>query len=106
MPDTEFLLSLAVMAGITYLLRMIPLVFLKKRIKNRFILSFLHYIPVAVLSVMIIPSVFYASDNLISAAVGFVAAVVLALFEKSLVQVACAACVAVFITELAIKFIF
>lgn len=93
------------MAGVTYLLRMLPIVVLRQKIKNRFILSFLHYIPVAVLSVMIVPSVFYASDSLISALVGFAAALILSFFEKSLIQVACAACAAVLVTEIIIRYI-
>ena len=100
---TDFLPYLIVMAGVTYLLRMVPMVLLKQKIKNRFLLSFLHYIPVAVLSAMIVPAVFYASDSLISAAVGFIVAVLFAYFEKSLVQVAALSCAAVFVTELAMK---
>ena len=49
---------LAVMAGVTYLVRMLPLVLVKKKIQNRFLLSFLYYIPYAVLSVMTIPAIF------------------------------------------------
>lgn len=103
MLSPNFLLCLIVMAGVTYLLRMVPIVFLRQKIKNRFLLSFLHYIPVAVLSVMIFPAVLYASDNIISATVGFLVAVVFAYFEKSLVQVAALSCASVFIAELLMK---
>lgn len=54
----DFLPYLLIMAGVTYLLRMVPLVFLRSKIKNRFVISFLHYIPVAVLSVMVVPASF------------------------------------------------
>lgn len=102
MNNHSFRLYLLVMAGITYLVRMIPLVLVKKKIKNKFILSFLYYIPYAVLSVMTIPAIFYSTSHKISAAAGFVVAAVLSYFEKSLLKVAAFSCVAVFIAELLI----
>ena len=71
----KFLLYLLCMAGVTYLVRMVPLVLCKKKIKNRFLLSFLYYVPIAVLSAMTVPAIFFATDHLLSAAVGFVVAV-------------------------------
>ena len=100
----EFALYLLVMAGVTYLIRMIPLVLFKEKIKNRFVLSFLYYIPYAVLSAMVFPAIFYASGSMISAAVGFVTAVIVALFDKGLVTVASLACISVIITELLLKY--
>ena len=100
MPDLKFFVYLLVTAGVTYLVRSVPLVLMKGKIRNRFILSFLHYIPYAVLSVMTIPAIFYATGDLIPAAIGFVVACVLAYREKSLVQVAAAACCAVLAAQL------
>lgn len=99
----KFILYLLCMAGVTYLVRMVPLVLCKKKIKNRFLLSFLYYVPIAVLSAMTVPAIFFATDHLLSAAVGFVVAVVFALFDKSLFKVAAFSCIAVFITELLLK---
>ncbi|MBQ7036584.1 MAG: AzlD domain-containing protein [Clostridia bacterium] len=99
MPKTPFFIYLLVMAGVTYLVRMVPLVLVKRKIKNRFVLSFLYYIPYAVLSVMTVPAIFSATDNSISAAVGFIAALVGAFFERSLLFVAASACSAVLLTE-------
>jgi branched-subunit amino acid transport protein len=96
----NFFLYLAVMAGVTYLIRMLPLVLIKKKITNRFVLSFLHYIPYAVLSVMTVPAIFYATENPLSAAAGFAVALVLAWRGKSLLQVAAAACGAVLLIQL------
>ena len=67
MDNTKFFIYLAVMAGVTYLVRMIPLVAIKEKIKNKFLLSFLHYIPYTVLSAMTVPGVFYATGNTASA---------------------------------------
>ena len=97
---------LSVMAGVTYLIRMIPLALVKKKIKNRFICSFLYYIPYAVLGVMTIPSIFYSTDSLISAVAGFVTALILAYFEKGLLTVAACSCFTAFIAELVIKYAF
>lgn len=105
MPDSKFFIYLLVMAGVTYLVRMIPMALIKKKIKNKFILSFLHYIPYAVLSVMTVPACFYATDSPITAAVGFIIAVIAALFERNLIQVALLSCAGVLITEIIIKFI-
>ncbi len=100
MNNEKFIVYLLVMAGVTYLVRMIPMVLIKEKIKNNFILSFLHYIPYTVLSVMTVPAAFYATGNTLSAAVGFVIAVIAALFERSLLQVAVLSCVGVLIAEL------
>ena len=98
----QFWIYLLVTAGVTYLVRMLPLVLMKGKIRNRFVLSFLHYIPYAVLSVMTIPAIFYATEDPISAAAGFAVALILAWKEKSLVQVAAAACGAVLLAQLII----
>lgn len=90
------------MAGVTYLVRMLPLVLVKHKIENRFIRSFLYYVPYAVLAVMTVPGIFYSSSYLISAIIGFCVAMILAYFEKGLLPVALCACAAVLITELLI----
>lgn len=95
-----FWLYLAVMAGTTYLIRLIPLQLFKKKMKNRFVLSFLYYVPYAVLSAMIVPAVFYETGSIISASVGFVVAAAVAFFGKSLPVVAACSCVSVFICEI------
>lgn len=94
-----FWLYLAVMAGTTYLIRLIPLQLFKKKMKNRFVLSFLYYVPYAVLSAMIVPAVFYETGSIISASVGFVVAAAVAFFGKSLPVVAACSCLSVFICE-------
>lgn len=105
MENSKFFVYLLVMAGVTYLVRAIPMVLIKEKIKNRFVLSFLHYIPYTVLSAMTVPAIFYATDSPITAAVGFAVAIIAALFERSLVQVAALSCLGVLVTELVMKFI-
>lgn len=105
MNNHSFWLYLLVMAAITYLIRMIPLVLVKKKIENKFVISFLYYIPYAVLSVMTIPAIFYATSYKVSAVVGFVVAVFISYFEESLLKVAAFSCLSVFIAELIIKMV-
>ncbi len=99
----EFLAYLLVIAGTTYLVRMLPLVLCKKKIENRFLLSFLHYVPIAVLSAMTIPAIFYATDSVYTALAGFMGAMVLAYLGQSLVTVAAVSCVCVLAAELISK---
>ena len=80
-----------VMAGVTYLIRMVPIAFFRKKIKSKFFRSFLYYVPYAVLSAMTIPAIFYSTGSYITAAVGTAAAVVLAYFGLTLIVVALAA---------------
>lgn len=91
-----------VMAITTYLVRAIPLLFMRKPIRSRFLRSFLHYVPVACLTAMTFPAILYTTDHIISGAVGLAAAVLLALKNKSLIVVAAAGCCAVFLTDLII----
>lgn len=105
MTNEKFFVYLLVMAGVTYLVRMIPMVLIKEKIKNKFILSFLHYIPYTVLSAMTVPACFYATGSTLSAVVGFCVAIVASLFERSLIQVAVLSCAGVLVTELVMQFI-
>lgn len=91
-----------VMAGVTYMTRMIPMVLIRKKIKSRFIRSFLYYVPFAVLTAMTIPGILYSTNSLITASVGLGVAIILSWREKPLLLVAVAATAAVFITRMLI----
>lgn len=100
MNNTYFFIYLLLMAGSTYLIRAVPFALIKKKIENRFIRSFLAYIPYAVLTAMTIPAAFFATQYVWSAAIGILVALFVALKGKSLTVVAGAACAAVFVAEL------
>lgn len=102
----EFLTYLLVMAGVTYLIRVLPYVFMRKEVKNKFFKSFLLYVPYTVLAAMTIPAILFATDNIYSAIAGLLVAVVVALFEKGLLTVAISSCVAVLLIEVLQKFVF
>ena len=92
-------LYLLVMALTTYLIRALPLTVFRGRIRNRFLRSFLAYVPCACLAAMTFPAILYATDSVISGAVGLAVAVVLAFFGKNLVTVAVFSCVTVYLME-------
>ncbi len=92
------LIYAAVMAGVTYLIRMIPFVAFRQKIKSRFIRDFLAYIPYAVLAAMTIPAIFYSTGNYVTAIVGTIVALALAFFNCPLIIVALAAAIAALIT--------
>ncbi len=79
------------MAGVTYLIRMIPFTLFTKKIESRFVKSFLYYVPYAVLSAMTFPAIFYSTGNSISAWVGTVVALILAFLNGSLTLVSLSA---------------
>ena len=91
---------LLVMAGVAYLVRAIPFLAIRKKIQNRFINSFMFYIPYAVLYAMTFPAIFESTGSTLSAAAGTVLAVILALCGQNLLVVALASCAAVFLTGL------
>jgi branched-subunit amino acid transport protein len=102
---TKILTAIAVMAVVTYLPRMLPLAIFKKRISNRFIRSFLAYVPYAVLAAMTFPEILYSTGNLVSAAIGLLVALLLAYFNRGLLTVALASTAAVFLTEQLLRLI-
>ena len=92
-------LYIAVMAIVTYLIRVLPLTLIKQEIKTPFIRSFLYYVPYVTLSVMTFPAIVYATASPVSGAAALIAALILAYKGKSLFQVSILACAVVFILE-------
>ena len=92
-------LYILVMAVTTYLIRALPLLFMKKPIKSRFLRSFLHYVPVACLTAMTFPSILTSTATILSGAAALIVAVILAYRGKSLLTVSLAASAAVMVTE-------
>lgn len=82
---------LILMAGVTYLIRMVPFTFFRRKIRSRFIKSFLYYVPFAVLSAMTFPAIFYSTGNVPTALCGMTAALALSVWKKPMIVVALAA---------------
>lgn len=95
----SMLIYIAVMAGVTYLVRVIPFTLFRKQIRSKFIKSALYYLPYTVLSAMTLPAIFYSTGNLSTAIVGTAVAVIVAFFDKPLIIVALAAALSALITD-------
>jgi len=97
MPLLEMTLMILVMALVTYIIRMIPFVFFRKKITSTYIKSVLYYIPYAVLSAMTFPYILYSTGDIYTALIGTVVAVIASVCKRSLLTVALLACAAVLI---------
>ncbi len=93
-------LMVLLMAVVTYLIRVIPMVVFKKKIKSEFLSSFLYYVPYTVLSAMTFPFIIYSSGHVISAVIGSIVALIGAFTKRSLIVVAILASVSVFVCEI------
>lgn len=91
---------IACMAGVTFLIRVLPLTLIRGEIKNRTIRSFLYYVPYVTLAVMTFPAILHATQSPIAAGVALVAGILLAWFGRSLFFVAVSSCLVVFLLEL------
>ena len=96
----HILLHILIMAGVTYLVRVMPLLLIRRPIENRWIRSFLFYVPYVTLAVMTFPAILSATNSFWTGLAGFVTASLLALLDKGLFRVAAGACAVVFVLEL------
>ena len=101
----RLVLYMVLMAGVTYLIRMIPFTVFRREIKSRFIRSFLSYVPYAVLGAMTFPGILYATSSIPSAIAGTVVGMILAFCDKSLLTVALGASGAALAAQLAIQYL-
>lgn len=95
-----FIPQLLVMAGVTYLIRMLPLAAIRGKIKSVFLQSFLYYVPYAVLGAMTFPAVFSSTGSFGASLLGTAAALALGWMGKGLLTVAVAASVVSFLAGL------
>ena len=93
---------IALMAGITYLLRFIPFGIFTKQIKSNFLQSFFYYIPCATLSAMTFPAIFYSTNNVFAGVTATLVALYLAYTKKNLIEIAIASVVVSFLVMLVI----
>ncbi len=101
MKVSYILMNIAVMAFLTYIIRVVPMVVFRKKIKNRWIQSFLFYVPYTVLAAMTFPSIFTSTGSVASATAGSIVAVILAYFKRGLLTVALGAAVVAFAFQIA-----
>ena len=89
-----------VMFAVTYLIRVLPLTLIRKPITNRFIRSFLFYVPYVTLEVMTFPNIIHATNVPLAGLLALIAGIALAWSGKSLFVVAVLSCAVVFVTEM------
>ncbi len=95
-------IHILVMGAVSYLIRVLPLTLIKKEITNRYVKSFLFYVPYVTLAVMTFPAIIEATQSPVSGALALAAGIILSLIGANLIQVAGACCAVVFISELII----
>ena len=100
MNNTYIVLCIFTAALVTYLIRMIPMVFFRKKIENRWIRSFLYYVPYSVLATMTFPAVFTSTGSFAGGIAGCIVAIVLAYFKRGLLTVAVGAALAAYIMQI------
>lgn len=94
---------IAIMVGVTYAVRVLPLTLIKKPIKNKFIKSFLYYVPYITLAVMTFPAIVEATNSPIAGIAALAVGILLAWFNAGLLPVAVACCAVVFLIEMFVK---
>ncbi len=94
------MIYILVMAAVTYIVKAFPLTFIRRKIKNKFILSFLYYVPYVTLAVMTVPAIITATQSPAAGAIALAVGIVLALVSGNLFIVAFACAAVVFIAEL------
>ena len=88
-----------IMFGVSYLIRSLPITLIRRPIKNRFINSFLYYMPYVTLSVMTFPAIIYATQSVWSGIGALVIGIIVAFIGGNLPVTAAACCVTVFLME-------
>lgn len=84
---------------VSYLIRVLPLTLIRKPIKNRFIRSFLYYVPYITLAVMTFPAIVDATQSPIAGVIALAVGIILSYIGLGLFPVACACCAVVFAAE-------
>lgn len=91
---------LLVTAVTVYLIRVLPMTLIRRDIKNRFLRSFLYYVPYVTLAVMTFPAILSATGSKVSAWAAFLTGLVLAYIDGNLFRVAISSCVVVYLVEM------
>lgn len=96
----NFYICLLAMVVATYAIRVLPLTLIRKEIKNKYIKSFLYYVPYVTLAVMTFPAIITATQSVISGAIALVVGCLMAWFGRNMFQIAVTCCAVVFAVEL------
>ena len=103
--DKNIYIYILIMGAVSYLIRALPMTLLKKPIKNRFIRSFLYYVPYVTLAVMTFPAIINATQSPVSGILALIVGIVTAAIGFNLFKVAVSCCLTVFVAELVITYL-
>ena len=96
-------LYIFVAAGVSYAIRTLPLTLIRRQITNRFLRSFLYYVPYVTLAVMTFPAILGDLNapflSILPGLAVLVTGVVLSWLGAGLLPVAAACCAAAFVAE-------
>ena len=93
-------LAILAMAGVTYCIRVLPLTLIRRRIENRFLRSFLYYVPYVTLTVMTFPAILEATGSVWSGVAALAAGILVAYLTENLFLVSVLCCAVVFVVEM------
>lgn len=88
-----------IMALVCYIIRALPMTLIRRPIKNKFIRSFLFYVPYVTLAVMTFPAITECTQSPLAGALALIVGIIAAWFGADLFKVAVICCAVVFITE-------
>ena len=96
---SRVIIYILIMILTTNTIRILPLTLIRKPIKNRFIRSFLYYVPYVTLAVMTFPAIIEATGSPLAGALALVAGIIAAYFGLGLFPVAVICCLVMAVVE-------
>ena len=102
--DKNVYIYILIMGAVSYAIRAIPMTLLRKPIKNRFVRSFLYYVPYVTLAVMTFPAIINATQYPLAGVLALIVGIITAYFGFNLIKVAVSCCATVFVAELIISY--
>ena len=98
--NSKIYIYILVCAGVSFLIRELPLTLIRRPIKNRFLHSFLFYVPYVTLAVMTFPFILHATSSPLAGLAALVLGIAAAWLGANLFQVAVGCCAVVLVLEL------
>ena len=98
----RILTYIVIMIIVTNLIRLVPIILIRGRIRNRFLRSFLYYVPYVTLAVMTFPAIIEATQSPLAGVLALLMGIIAAICGLGLFPIAAICCIVVFVTELII----
>lgn len=102
MEKHSIIIYIIVMIVATNMIRVLPMTLIRKKITNRFLRSFLYYVPYVTLAVMTFPAIIEATTAPVAGLVALIIGIIASWKGLGLFYVSIICCVVVFLLELVI----